>query len=76
MFKEERHAHILKDLKHKHRVLVAELATEMQVSPDTIRRDLQELAEKELVVKVHGGALPADFNEVLERCIKSNGKKL
>ncbi|MBO9620892.1 MAG: DeoR/GlpR transcriptional regulator [Niabella sp.] len=61
MFKEERYAYILKKLKSKHRVLVADLTIEMEVSPDTVRRDLQELEEKKLLIKVHGGALPADF---------------
>jgi DeoR/GlpR family transcriptional regulator of sugar metabolism len=34
------------------------------VSEDTIRRDLQELAEEGKVIKVHGGALSHSFNQV------------
>jgi len=42
--------------------LSADLSTEIQVSEDTIRRDLNELAEEGKVIKVHGGALSKSFN--------------
>jgi DeoR/GlpR family transcriptional regulator of sugar metabolism len=35
------------------------LSRELAVSEDTIRRDLRELAQKGLLQRVHGGALPA-----------------
>ena len=35
----------------------------MEVSEDTIRRDLQELANDGKLIKVHGGALSLAFNE-------------
>ncbi len=35
----------------------------MNVSEDTIRRDLQELANKGKLIKVHGGALSLDYTE-------------
>lgn len=37
---------------------VTELATELDVSEATIRRDLRQLAEEELIERSHGGALP------------------
>lgn len=36
----------------------------MGVSEDTVRRDLQELADAGKAIKVHGGALSLAFNEV------------
>lgn len=43
-------------------MLSADLSTEIQVSEDTIRRDLNELADTGKVIKVHGGALSKSFN--------------
>jgi DeoR family fructose operon transcriptional repressor len=37
---------------------VEELATRLEVSPSTIRRDLSDLADRELVERTHGGAVP------------------
>jgi DeoR/GlpR family transcriptional regulator of sugar metabolism len=39
-------------------VLASELSVALGVSEDTIRRDLRELAEADLLQRVHGGALP------------------
>ena len=36
----------------------------MNVSEDTIRRDLQELADEGKIIKVHGGALSHSFSQV------------
>ena len=41
-------------------VTVTELAPFFDVSPDTIRRDLDYLASRGLVVRTHGGAMPVD----------------
>jgi DeoR/GlpR family transcriptional regulator of sugar metabolism len=59
MLRKERHPYIVERLRREGRVLVAELATELQVSDDTIRRDLSELAAAGVLYRVHGGALPA-----------------
>jgi DeoR/GlpR family transcriptional regulator of sugar metabolism len=40
-------------------VTVADLASKFGVSPDTIRRDLDLLAERGLLERTHGGAVPA-----------------
>ncbi|MBB6645698.1 HTH-type transcriptional regulator GlpR [Halobellus ruber] len=37
---------------------VEELASELAVSPSTIRRDLSDLAERGIVERTHGGAVP------------------
>ncbi len=37
---------------------VEELATRLEVSPSTIRRDLSDLADRNLVERTHGGAVP------------------
>jgi DeoR/GlpR family transcriptional regulator of sugar metabolism len=55
---EERRSLILERLSRQGRVLAADLTAELEVSPDTIRRDLRELDEAGLVRRVHGGALP------------------
>jgi DeoR/GlpR family transcriptional regulator of sugar metabolism len=62
MLKKERQAFILHQLDLHNRVLSSTLCTEMQVSEDTIRRDLQELAEEGQLIKVHGGALSRSYN--------------
>jgi DeoR/GlpR family transcriptional regulator of sugar metabolism len=64
MLKKERQAYILHQLGLHNRVLSSSLCTEINVSEDTIRRDLQELAEEGKVIKVHGGALSQSFNQV------------
>jgi DeoR/GlpR family transcriptional regulator of sugar metabolism len=55
---EERRAHILELLKQEGKVVALELSTRFEVSEDTIRRDLRELADAGLLRRVHGGALP------------------
>jgi DeoR/GlpR family transcriptional regulator of sugar metabolism len=40
------------------------LSSQIDVSEDTIRRDLQELDEKGKLIKVHGGALSHAFNDI------------
>jgi DeoR/GlpR family transcriptional regulator of sugar metabolism len=54
----ERRAHILDRLRADGSVRAAELVDDLGVSHDTIRRDLQELADAGALRRVHGGALP------------------
>jgi DeoR/GlpR family transcriptional regulator of sugar metabolism len=58
MLTAERRQHILRELERDGRVLASELSTALNVSEDTIRRDLRDLAEAGLLQRVHGGALP------------------
>lgn len=57
MLKEERHHYILARLAQQGRVEATTLSADLQVSEDTIRRDLNELAEAHHCQRVHGGAL-------------------
>lgn len=57
MLKEERQDYILKQLSLHHRVLSTDLCQQLNVSLDTIRRDLHELAKNGSIHKVHGGAI-------------------
>ncbi|HET7745429.1 MAG TPA: DeoR/GlpR family DNA-binding transcription regulator [Gaiellaceae bacterium] len=59
MLTDERRDLILERLRSDGKVVAAELSASLDVSPDTIRRDLRELAEGGLLRRVHGGALPA-----------------
>lgn len=63
MLKKERQAYILHQVNLHNRVLSSVLCQEIQVSEDTIRRDLQELSEDGKVIKVHGGALSPSFSK-------------
>jgi DeoR/GlpR family transcriptional regulator of sugar metabolism len=58
MLAEERRHAILERLRHDGKVVAAELSSSLAVSPDTVRRDLRELADAGLLRRVHGGALP------------------
>ncbi|MBF9251962.1 DeoR/GlpR transcriptional regulator [Pontibacter sp. 172403-2] len=62
MLKEERQAFIIKQINLHNKVLSSDLSTQLNVSEDTIRRDLHELAESGKILKVHGGALSRSFH--------------
>ncbi len=64
MLKKERQAYILHQVNLHNKVLSSSLSSEINVSEDTIRRDLVELAEEGKVIKVHGGALSHSFSDV------------
>ncbi len=55
---QERRERILRWLGHEGKVRASDLALRLGVSLDTVRRDLQELAEAGALRRVHGGALP------------------
>ena len=61
MLKRERQSYILHQVNLHNKVLSADLSMQMRVSDDTIRRDLQELAQSGMLIKVHGGALSLSF---------------
>jgi DeoR/GlpR family transcriptional regulator of sugar metabolism len=58
MLTEERRQLILERLRNDGKVVAAELSSALDVSPDTVRRDLRDLADAGLLRRVHGGALP------------------
>lgn len=57
MLAEERKKYILSKLSIGDSVHVKDLANELQVSVETIRRDIKELHKKKLLKQVHGGAV-------------------
>ncbi|MCA0397788.1 MAG: DeoR/GlpR family DNA-binding transcription regulator [Bacteroidetes bacterium] len=61
MRKEDRHKAIIKEINLHNKVLCIDLAAMLKVSDDTIRRDIQELADAGKVLKVHGGAVGLSF---------------
>jgi DeoR/GlpR family transcriptional regulator of sugar metabolism len=64
MLKRERQAYIVHQVNLHNKVLSNTLSSQIDVSEDTIRRDLQELDEKGKLIKVHGGALSHAFNDI------------
>lgn len=60
MYAPERQQAILGHARSVGRVDVNMLAESYDVTPETIRRDLNELERRGLVRRVHGGAIPAD----------------
>ena len=57
MLKEERFSHILTLIKKKGKADYESLAGELDVSEDTIRRDIESLHNNGLLLKVRGGAI-------------------
>ncbi len=57
MLKEERHRYIIDRINKDSRIYVTDLSKELNVSDDTLRRDLVELENSGLLTKVHGGAI-------------------
>jgi DeoR family fructose operon transcriptional repressor len=60
MYAEERHRLIVERARAAGRVEVAALATELDVTTETIRRDLTVLERHGLLRRVHGGAMPIE----------------
>lgn len=58
LLKQERHALLIEELRREGKILAGELSARLNVSEDTIRRDLRELARDRKLLRVHGGALP------------------
>ncbi len=66
MLKKERQTFILHRVNLHNKVLSVDLSQEMNVSEDTIRRDLNEMAQMDKLIKVHGGALSKSFHLSIE----------
>ncbi|MFW6690833.1 DeoR/GlpR family DNA-binding transcription regulator [Streptomyces sp. MAR4 CNX-425] len=60
MNQHERHGALLRLLAERGRLDVESVAVEVAVSAATIRRDLDQLAEQQLLVRTRGGAVPND----------------
>ncbi|TVP63483.1 MAG: DeoR/GlpR transcriptional regulator [Nitriliruptor sp.] len=60
MYAEERQSRIVTQARADGRVEVARLADELDVTPETIRRDLTSLERRGVLRRVHGGAIPLE----------------
>ena len=60
MYAPERHQAILDLARERGRVEVRDLAEQLEVTPETIRRDLTSLERRGLVRRAHGGAVPIE----------------
>ena len=60
MFALERQKKILEVLNQTGAVSVSRLSEELEVTEETVRRDLEKLEKQELLRRTHGGALPMD----------------
>lgn len=72
MLAAERRQSILDKLQKRESVNVKNLSKEFDVSKETIRRDLEKLQNKNLLKKIHGGAVPINKNEELSFNIRKN----
>lgn len=55
LFAEERYKRIIEVIERVGKVTVSELSDILEVSPVTVRRDLEKLEENNLLVRTHGG---------------------
>jgi DeoR/GlpR family transcriptional regulator of sugar metabolism len=62
MLKEERLKYIISQINIHNKVLSADLSTKLNVSEDTVRRDLNDLTDNGQIIKVHGGAISKSFH--------------
>ncbi len=62
MFAVERQKKILELLEENGAVWVSRLAEELDVTEETVRRDLEKLENAEALVRTHGGAIPISEN--------------
>lgn len=62
MLKKERQALILREVNIHNKVILSDLSQKLEVSEDTVRRDIHELAEAGKLIKVRGGALSKSFH--------------
>lgn len=61
MLKEERQQTIISEVELHNRILLTDIAETLDVSIDTIRRDVKELDAENKLRKVHGGAISLGF---------------
>jgi DeoR family fructose operon transcriptional repressor len=70
MYATERQDAIAATLQSSGRVSVAELATEFDVTTETVRRDLDALEAAGVLRRVHGGAVPAGRSSLVELSVE------
>jgi DeoR/GlpR family transcriptional regulator of sugar metabolism len=77
MLKAERHKYILAKISEEQKANTLCLAEALNISNDTIRRDLNELDRKGLISKVYGGAFPikTESENIFDISIFNENKK-
>ena len=75
-----RRTELVRLVRSRGQVTVAELAALFEISVDTVRRDLDHLAERGLLARTHGGAVAASDlvtqdTPFAERLVRQNGAK-
>jgi DeoR family transcriptional regulator, fructose operon transcriptional repressor len=80
MYAEERRQLIADRARRNGRVEVAGLAIELDVTTETVRRDLTDLEHRGLLRRVHGGAIPVERlrsePDVAERAVRQADEKV
>lgn len=76
MLKEERQNYLLEQLKKSGIVKVTDVVQELKVADMTVRRDLQELENKGLLIRIHGGAKLFDTKTPLVELSHREKKKI
>lgn len=71
MLKEERWQTILNEVALHNRVLLTDIAEQLDVSIDTIRRDVKELDSENKLRKVHGGAISLGYANITPQNINT-----
>jgi DeoR family transcriptional regulator, fructose operon transcriptional repressor len=71
----ERHQEILSRARGAGRVEVKQLADDLDVTPETVRRDLTALERLGMLRRVHGGAIPVERLGV-ERAVADREERL
>lgn len=62
LLKDERKALIINEINLHTRIYLSDLAATLKVSEDTVRRDINELAENGQVIKIRGGAMSKAYH--------------
>ncbi|GGR61312.1 DeoR/GlpR family DNA-binding transcription regulator [Streptomyces roseolus] len=78
MLAAERRAHLLELLARTGKVVAKDVAADLRISEDTVRRDLRDLAAEGLCQRVYGGALPVSPAVVdydARQALASDGKR-
>lgn len=75
MLIEERRQHVLSQIQKNGRVLVAELSETLGISRITIRKDLDNLEGRGLVLRTHGGALAPQTTTLIDPTLKEKQRQ-
>ncbi len=79
MLNSHRHEYIMEKIQETDKVTVADLMTGLDVSDETVRRDLKDLEAQGLLRRIHGGAIGVSRNRdepIRERAQKSAKEKV